>query len=78
MKIRLYQELPLGTFVFAIVIEILTNEIREDSSWTMMFSGKIAFYGKSKEKVETKFQSWGDVFETRGIKSAGAKQYICT
>ena len=38
VEVRLHQSSTLGSFLFAAVMERLTDEVRQESPWTMMFA----------------------------------------
>lgn len=51
-KVGLYQEPALRTFLFGMVMDTLTDEIRQQSPWTMMFVDGIVIRRESREHVE--------------------------
>ena len=46
----------------------MTDEIREEAPWTMMFADDIVICSESKEQVEEKLESWRYAWERRGMK----------
>ena len=46
----------------------MTDEIREEAPWTMMFADDIVICSESKEQVEVKLESWRYALERRGMK----------
>ncbi|KAF7709800.1 hypothetical protein HF521_016650 [Silurus meridionalis] len=46
----------------------LTDEVRQESPWTMMFLDDIVICGESREQVEKSLEGWRYVLERRGIK----------
>ena len=46
----------------------MTDEIREEAPWTMMFADDIVICSESKEQVEEKLESWRYALERRGMK----------
>ena len=52
----------------------LTNEIREKSSWAMLFAGNVVLCGKSKEEVETELKTWKDALKKEKCKSNETKK----
>ena len=64
--------------MFAIVMDRMMDEIREEAPWTMMFADDIAICGESKEQVEEKLESWRYASERRGMKvNRGKTEYMC-
>ena len=48
----LHQGSALSPFLFAMVMDRLTDEVRQESPWNMMFADGIVICGESKELVE--------------------------
>ena len=62
----------------AFVMDRLTDEIRQESPWTMMFVDDIVICSLSREEVEESLERWGQSLERRGIKVRRSKmEYIC-
>ena len=60
------------------VMDRMTDEIREEAPWTMMFADDIMICSKSKEHVEEKLESWRYAFERRGMKvNRRRTEYMC-
>ena len=58
VKVGLHQGSALNPCLFAMVMDRMTNEIREEAPWTMMFTFDMVIYCESKEHVEEKLESW--------------------
>lgn len=70
--------LALSHSLYAIVMDRLTDEIRQESPWTMMFVDDIVICCLSREEVEESLERWGQSLERRGIKVTSSKmEYIC-
>ena len=48
VEMGLYQGSTLSPFLFVIVMVRLTDEVRQKSSWTMMFANDIVIWSKSR------------------------------
>ena len=58
-----------STALFAsMVMDRMTDDIREEAPWTMMFADDIVICSESKEHVEEKLESWRYALERRGMK----------
>ena len=57
-KVGLHQGSALSPCLFAMVMDRMTDEIREEAPWTMMFADDIVICSESKEQVEEKLESW--------------------
>ena len=51
----------------------LTNDIREESPWTMMFADESVLYENNNVDVETKPENWRVALEKRGVKISWKK-----
>ena len=64
--------------LFAMVMDRMTDAIREEAPWTMMFADDIVICSESKEQVEDKLESWRYALERREMKVNRRKtEYMC-
>ena len=78
MKVGLHQGSALSPLLFAIVIDRLTDEVREPAPWTMIYADDIVICSESRENVETKLEKWRYALEKRGMKVSRSKtEYTC-
>ena len=78
VKVGLHQGSALSPCLFAMVMDRMTDEIREEAPWTMMFADDIVICSESKEHVEEKLESWRYALERRGMKVNRRKtEYMC-
>ena len=68
VKVGLHQGSALSHCLFAMVMDMMTDEIREEAPWTMMFADDIVICSESKEHVEDKLEIWRYALERRGMK----------
>ena len=68
VKVGLHQGLAFNPGLFAMVMDRMTDEIREEAPWTMMFADNIMICSESKEQVEEKLESWIYALARRGMK----------
>ncbi|TRY54571.1 hypothetical protein DNTS_001573 [Danionella cerebrum] len=74
----LHQGSALSPFLFAMVMDRLTDEVRQESPWTMMFADDIVICSESREQVEENLESWRSALERRGMKVSRSKtEYMC-
>ena len=78
VKVELHQGLALSPCLFAMVMDRMMDDIREEYPWTMMFANDIVICSESKERVEEKPESWRYALERRGMKFNRRKtEYMC-
>ncbi|KAK3570621.1 hypothetical protein QTP86_023816, partial [Hemibagrus guttatus] len=78
VEVGLHQGSALSPFLFAIVMDQLSEEVRQESPWTMMFADDIVIRSESREQVEENLERWRFVLERRGMKVSRSKtEYMC-
>ena len=56
----------------------LTDEVRREPPWTMLFANVIVICEETREEVERRLESWKYALERRGIKVSRLKtKYLC-
>ncbi|KAK3516157.1 hypothetical protein QTP70_005397 [Hemibagrus guttatus] len=68
VEVGLYQGSALSPFLFAIVTDQLSEEVRQESPWTMMFADDIVICSESREQVQENLERWRFALERRGMK----------
>ncbi|KAK3539306.1 hypothetical protein QTP86_034176, partial [Hemibagrus guttatus] len=78
VEVGLHQGSALSPFLFAIVMDQSSEEVRQESPWTMMFADDIVICSESREQVEENLERWRFALERRGMKVSGSKtEYMC-
>ncbi|KAK3554809.1 hypothetical protein QTP70_033843 [Hemibagrus guttatus] len=78
VEVGLHQGSALSPFLFAIVMDQLSEEVRQESPWIMMFSDDIVICSESREQVEESLERWRFALERRGMKVSRSKtEYMC-
>ena len=70
---------PLRTasnpFLFAIMMDSLTENIRKEAPWQMMFADDVVLCAREKYVLELELEQWREAWEKRGMKMSRAKTY---
>ncbi|KAK3539681.1 hypothetical protein QTP70_011632 [Hemibagrus guttatus] len=72
VEVGLHQGSALSPFLFAIVMDQLSEEVRQESPWTMMFADDIVICSESREQMEENLERWRFALERRGMKVSGS------
>ena len=68
VKVGLHQGIALSPFLFAVIMDRLTDEVRREPPWTMLFADDIVICEGTREEVEQRLESWRYALEKRGMK----------
>ena len=78
VRVGLHQGSALSPFLFAMVMDRLTDEVRQEAPWTMMFADDIAICSENREQVEENLEKWRHALERRGMRVSRSKtEYMC-
>ncbi|KAK3532898.1 hypothetical protein QTP70_002251 [Hemibagrus guttatus] len=62
----------------AVVMDQLSEEVRQESPWTMMFADDIVICSESREQAEENLERWRFALERKGMKVSRSKtEYMC-
>ena len=57
VKVGLHQGSALSPFLFAAIMDRLTDEVRSKRPWTMLFANDIVICEETREEVERRLES---------------------
>ena len=78
VKVRQHHELALSPFLFAVIMDRLTDAVRGEPPWTMLFAVDIVTCKETGEEVEQRLEFWKYALERRGMKISRSKtKYLC-
>ena len=78
VKVGLHQESAFCPFLFAVIMDRLTDKVRREPPWTMLFSDDIVICEETREEVERRLESWKYALERREMKVSRSKtKYLC-
>ncbi|MCJ8738183.1 hypothetical protein PDJAM_G00032490 [Pangasius djambal] len=78
VEVGLHQGSALSPFLFAMVMDQLSEEVRQESPYTVMFADDIVICSESRGQVEENLERWRFALERRGMKVSRSKtEYVC-
>lgn len=78
VEVGRHQGSAFSLFLLAKVMDRLTDEVRQESPWSMMFADDIVICSDSREQVEENLEKWRDALERREMKISCSKtEYMC-
>ena len=78
VKIGLHQGSALSLFLFAVIMDRLTDEVRKEPPCTMLFADDIVICEETRKEVERRLESWKYALERKGMKVNWSKtEYLC-
>lgn len=79
VKVGLHQGSVLSPYLFDLVMDVLTEDIKRDAPWNMMFADDIVLCEFTREGLELKLEKWRRAFEQRGLRISRTKtEYLTT
>ena len=78
VKLGLHQGSALSPFLFEVIMDRLTDEVRREPPWTMLLADDIVICEETRKEVKRKLVSWRYALERRGMKVSKSKtKYLC-
>ena len=68
VKVGMHQGSGLNPFLFAVIMDRLTYEVRREPPWTMLFADDIVICEETREEVERRLESWKYALKRKGMK----------
>ena len=79
VKVGVHQGSALSPLLFIIIMDCLTEDIRQTAPWEMMFADDVVLCTKTREEAERKLENWRSALEERGLKVSRKKtEYLCS
>ena len=76
--VGLHQGSALSPYLFNLIMDVMSEGIRTNSPWNMMFADDIVVCGHVKSEVEEKVEEWRRSLEERGLKINRKKtEHLC-
>ena len=78
VKIGLHQRSALSPFLFTVIMDRLTDKVRREPLWTMLFADDIVICEETRKEVERRLECCRYAWERRGMKVSRSKtKYLC-
>ena len=71
--VGLHQGSALSPFLFAIIVDKLTEDIKKDAPWVMLFANDIVLCRQNHRELEEDPEIWRNALERRGLKVSRSK-----
>lgn len=68
MQVGLHQGSALSPYLFDIVMDVLTDDVRREPPWCMLFADDVVLCGESAVEVERELECWRKALEEKGLK----------
>ena len=63
MTVSVHQGSALSPFLFAVVMDCLTEDVRSEALWMMMFVDGVVICAERQEEVEERLERWSRALE---------------
>ena len=78
VEVGLHHGSAFSQFLFAIMMDSLTENIRKEAPWQMMFADDVVLCARDKDVLELELEQWREDLEKRGMKVSRAHtEYMC-
>ncbi|XP_063615410.1 uncharacterized protein LOC134788449 [Penaeus indicus] len=73
VAVGLHQGSALSPFLYAIIIDCLTQEVQREAPWDMLFADDVVVCGNRRDEIEERLELWRGAMEDRGMKVSRQK-----
>ena len=78
VKVGLHQGSVFSPFLFAVIMDRLTNEVKREPPWMMLFADDIVICEETRKEVKQRLEFWKYALERRRMKVSRSKtEYLC-
>ena len=79
VQVGLHQGSALSPFLFNIVFDVLTEAVRENPPWCVLYADDVVILARSRRALQAKLERWRQALESRGLKISRSKtEYMTT
>ena len=77
VRVGLHQGSALSPYLFDLIIDVVSEEVRGEPPWCMLFADDIVLVGKTREELSEELTKWRRALESRGFRISRSKtEYI--
>ena len=76
VEVGLHQGSALSPYIFNLVMDVMSEGIRDQSAWCMLYADDIVLCSTDKDSLDTKVEQWRRALENRGLKINRKKDKI--
>ena len=73
VKVGMHQGSALSPFLFVVIMDRLTDKVRREPPWTMLFADDNVICEETSEEVEQRLECWRYALERKGMKVSRSK-----
>jgi hypothetical protein len=78
VRVGLHQGSALSPLLFVAVMDEVTERVRREAPWNMMYADDVVLLNDTKEDAEKELESWREAWERRGLRVSRSKtEYLC-
>ena len=77
VKVGQHQGSVLSPFLFAVIMDRLTNKVSREPPWTMLFADDILIFEEIREEVERRLECWRYALERSMKVSRSKTEHLC-
>ena len=68
IKVGLHQGSALSPFLFAVVMDVLSEDVRRDMLWDLLFADDLVITAETEEQLQERYRAWQENLERGGLK----------
>ena len=68
VKVGLHQGSALSPFLFAVVMDVLSENVRRDMLWDLLFADDLVITAETEEQLQERYRAWQENLERGGLR----------
>lgn len=79
VKVGLHQGSALSPILFIVVMDLMTEDVREEPPWCILYADDIVLVAETRQDLQRKMERWRTALESRGLRISRIKtEYFTT